>query len=124
MLASGLTESIPFICTSALWGQILFPCSLEGWQTWKMAASWFPPAPQLSPWGMATSAGLEVYITVQIFVLKWHLQDSPIKIYIYIILIIWLCWVLIMHAGSLISLVPLRDLLVVAGKYLVVGYGI
>ena len=40
--APGLTESIPFICTSALWGQILFPCSREGWQTWKMAASCIP----------------------------------------------------------------------------------
>ena len=28
--ASGLTELIPFICISAIWGQILFPCSPEG----------------------------------------------------------------------------------------------
>ena len=27
MQASGLTEFIPFICISAVWGQILFPCS-------------------------------------------------------------------------------------------------
>ena len=36
----------------------------------------------------------------------------------------YLHWVLIMHVGSLISLVPLRDHLVVAGKRLVAGYGI
>ena len=81
-------------------------------------------APQQSPQGMATSAGLEDYITVQVFVLKWHLGDSIIFFLIFIILIIWLHWVLIMHVGSLISLVPLRDHLVVAGKRLVAGYGI
>ena len=43
---------------------------------------------------------------------------------IFIILIIGLHWVLIMHVGSLISLAPLRDHLVVAGKCLVAGYGI
>ena len=30
MEASGLTEFIPFIYISAIWGQILFPCSPEG----------------------------------------------------------------------------------------------
>ena len=51
-------------------------------------------------------------------------RTAQFFIYIFIILIIWLCWALIMHAGSLISLVPLRDLLVVAGEYLVAGYAI
>ena len=37
---------------------------------------------------------------------------------------IWLCWVLIMRVGTLISLVPLRDLLFVAYEHLVTGYGI
>ena len=30
MQASGLTESIPFVHASALWGQTLFPCLPQG----------------------------------------------------------------------------------------------
>ena len=44
-----------------------FLVHLSGWQ---MAASCIPPASQQSSWGMAKSAALEVYVTVQIFVLK------------------------------------------------------
>ena len=60
MQASGLTECIPFICTSAIWGQILFPCSLLG-----LADGCFlhspPPAPQQSPRGVMTSAGSQLW---------------------------------------------------------------
>ena len=47
MQASGLTEFIPFKCTSAVWGH---PCSLVH------LASCIPPAPQQSPLGVAVSA--------------------------------------------------------------------
>ena len=43
-----ISEFIPFICTSAIWGQILFPGSLKEWQ---VATSCLPPAPQQTPWG-------------------------------------------------------------------------
>ena len=46
MQASGLTECIPFIRTSAIWGQSCFFIHLKEWQ---MAASRIPPAPQQSP---------------------------------------------------------------------------
>ena len=49
MEASGLTKIIPFICTSAIWGQSCFLFHL---------ASPAPPAPQQPPWdggSMATS---------------------------------------------------------------------
>ena len=39
MQASGLTEIIPFMCTSALWGQTCFLAPLQGWQ---MTASCIP----------------------------------------------------------------------------------
>ena len=42
-----ISEFIPFICTSAIWGQIPFPCSLKEWQ---VATSCLPPAPQQTPW--------------------------------------------------------------------------
>ena len=45
---SGLAEFIPFIGTSAIWGQ---PCPLVH------LASCIPPAPQQSLWGMVASAG-------------------------------------------------------------------
>ena len=48
MQASGLAEFIPFIGTSAIWGQ---PCPLVH------LASCIPPAPQQSLWGMVASAG-------------------------------------------------------------------
>ena len=48
MQASGLTEFISFICTSAIWGQILFLVYLREWQ---MAAACISPAPQQSPCG-------------------------------------------------------------------------
>ena len=35
MQASGLAEFIPFTCTSAIWGQIQFPCSPRGMQPLK-----------------------------------------------------------------------------------------
>ena len=47
-------EFIPFIRTSAIWGQILFPCSLKEWQ---VATSCLPPAPQQTPWRVAASVG-------------------------------------------------------------------
>ena len=46
--ASGLTEFIPFLFTSAVCGQACFLVHL---------ASCIPPAPQQSPWGMVTSLG-------------------------------------------------------------------
>ena len=46
MQASGLTEFIPFICTSAIWGQSCFLVHLKVWQ---MAAACIDPAPQQSP---------------------------------------------------------------------------
>ena len=48
MQASGLTEFISFICTSAIWGQILLLVHLK---EWLMAASFISPSPQQSPWG-------------------------------------------------------------------------
>ena len=45
MQASGLTEFIPSICTSAIWGR---PCFLVLLKDWQIAASCIPPAPQLS----------------------------------------------------------------------------
>lgn len=87
-----LTESISFTCTSALWGQILL---LVPVRVANIEDGCFLHSPQLLRYDprMATSAGLEVYITVQIFVLKWHV-DSPILKNIFIILIIWLCSVM------------------------------
>ena len=52
MQASGLTEFIPFICISAIWGQ---PCFLVH------LASCIPPAPQLSPCGVAASAASQFW---------------------------------------------------------------
>ena len=51
MQASGLTEFNSSICSSAIWGQPCFPIHLKVWQ---MAASCIPPAPQQSPWRVAT----------------------------------------------------------------------
>ena len=55
MQAAGLTEFIPFICTSAVWGQILFPVSVRGDRCggWLLLASHPhpPPPPQQPPWG-------------------------------------------------------------------------
>ena len=48
MQASGLTEFISFICTSGIWGQILFLVHLK---EWLVAASCIFPALQQSPWG-------------------------------------------------------------------------
>ena len=52
MQASGLPGFIPFICTSAIWGQCCFLAHL---------AFCIPPAPQPSPWGMAASTGLQFW---------------------------------------------------------------
>ena len=55
MQASGLTEFIPFICTSAVWGQILFPVTARGDRcgAWLLLAPHPhpPPPPQQPPWG-------------------------------------------------------------------------
>ena len=48
--ASGLTEFIAFICTSAIWAKSCFLVHLKQWQLWQMAAPCAPPAPQQSPW--------------------------------------------------------------------------
>ena len=45
MQASGLTEFIPCLRTSALWGR---PCFLVLLKDWQIAASCIPPTPQLS----------------------------------------------------------------------------
>ena len=47
MQASGVTEFIPFICTSAIFGQ---PCFLVHLKEWQMAISCIPLAPQQSLW--------------------------------------------------------------------------
>ena len=48
-----ISEFIPSICTSALWGQILFPCSPEG-----VAGGYFLPSPpQQTLWGVAAFVG-------------------------------------------------------------------
>jgi len=47
MQASGVTEFIPFICTSAISGQ---PCFLVHLKEWQMAISCIPLAPQQSLW--------------------------------------------------------------------------
>ena len=52
MQVSGLTEFIPLIYTSAIWGHSCFLIHL---------ASCIPPAPQLSPWGVAASAGSQFW---------------------------------------------------------------
>ena len=44
MQASGLTEFILSICTSAFWGQILFPCSPCFWHSPSSSGGWQHPA--------------------------------------------------------------------------------
>ena len=56
--ASGLTEFIAVICTSAMWAKSCFLVHLKQWQLWQMAAPCVPPAPQQSPWRVTASAGL------------------------------------------------------------------
>ena len=61
--ASGLTEFIAFICTSAMWAKSCFLVHLKQWQLWQMAAPCVPPAPQQSPWRVDHHGGW------------WHLVD-------------------------------------------------
>ena len=58
MQASGLTEFIPFICSSVIWGQ---SCFLVHLQEWQMAASCLPPAPEQSPWGVEACIGSQFW---------------------------------------------------------------
>ena len=57
MQASGLPEFLPFLCTSALWGQSCFIVHL---------ASCIPPAPLWSLSGVAASTGWEPLFTSEI----------------------------------------------------------
>ena len=68
MQASGLTEFIPFTCTSALWGQILVHLKEEG-QMWQMAASCIPhPSSPPSPSSSAiTVEDGSIWITGTVF---------------------------------------------------------
>ena len=50
--ASGLTQFIPFLCSSAIWGHSGFLVYL---------ASWIFPAPQQSPKGLAASSGSQFW---------------------------------------------------------------
>ena len=66
---SSVAQSCPTLCdpmnrsTPGLPDHHQFPefLHLKGWQIWQMAAACIPPAPQQSPWGVATSAGFEVW---------------------------------------------------------------
>ena len=56
--ASGLTDFLPFICFSAVWGQSCFLVHL---------ASCISPAPQHLPWGVAASSGLQFWLPLFTF---------------------------------------------------------
>ena len=121
MQASWLTEFIPFICTSALWNQFLFPCSPYG-----VADGCFLHSPSSSAiiLGNGEICWIRDLHHCANICTQVAFTGQPNFFKIIFILIIWLCWVLIMRVGTLISLVPLRDLLFVAYGHLVTEHGI
>ena len=121
MQASWLTEFIPFICTSALWNQFLFPCSPYG-----VADGCFLHSPSSSAiiLGNGEICWIRDLHHCANICTQVAFTGQPNFFKIIFILIIWLCWVLIMCVGTLISLVPLRDLLFVAYGHLVTEHGI
>jgi len=56
MQASGLTDFIPFTCTSGA-----KYCFLVHLKEWQMAAPCIPPTPQRSPWEVAASIGSQFW---------------------------------------------------------------
>ena len=74
MQDSGFTEFIPFICTSAIWGQSCFLVDL---------ASCIPPAPQQSPWEVAASPESQFWESSFTFGGQKSLMTVTFLIYLY-----------------------------------------
>ena len=85
MQATGFTESIPFICISAIWGQ--YPASwfyyilqfLAHCREWLMAAgsqalSWGPPGSEMHIWMLEITDGCNIFV-------YWHGRRYPISQY-------------------------------------------